>query len=139
MEIIVETQIKAPLESVWEAWTTPAILQEWNGSACDWYCPRAEIDLHEGGHFFYRIEKTDGSETVDFEGVFKRLKLLRLIEYKSYDGKKVCIHFRENPEGTKIFETIEIDPNVATDLQTERLENILAYFKKVVETNRLLS
>ncbi|SBT19184.1 hypothetical protein MGA5115_03346 [Marinomonas gallaica] len=139
MEITVETHIKASLETVWEAWTTPAILQDWNGASIDWYCPKAEVDLHEGGKFFYRIERVDGSEVVDFEGVFKRLKLLRLIEYRFNDGRKVSIHFKESLEGTEVFETIELDPKAPEIEQTAQHGHIMTYFKKIVETNRLLS
>lgn len=139
MEITVETNITAPLESVWEAWTTPKVIQEWNGAMSDWYCPKAEVDLHEGGKFIYQIERSDGSEVVHFEGVFKRLKLLQLIEYRFIDGRRASVHFRENSHGTSVHETIELDPSSPEAQQTSQHGHIMAYFKKIIETNRLLS
>ena len=139
MEITVETNIKAPLESVWEAWTSPIVIQEWNGAMAGWYCPKAEVDLHEGGRFLYQIERSDGSEVLHFEGVFERLKLLQLIEYRFIDGRSVSVQFREGPQGTKVFETIELDPSSSEALQTAQYGHIMSYFKKIIETNRLLS
>lgn len=138
MEITVETHIHASLETVWEAWTTPSIVQQWNTSL-DWLCPVAEIDLHEGGEFFYRLEKADGSKALDFRGVFKRLKLLRLIEYRFLDGRRVTIDFLEKDSGTTIIETFEASIQEPEEEQKLMWQQILDYFKRIVETNRLLS
>lgn len=139
MEITVATQIKAPLETVWEAWTTPAVIQQWNSGAFDWICPKAEVDLHEGGSFYYRIERLDGSEILDFSGVFRRLKLLRLIELNFTDGRRVCVHFRENSDGTHVDGTIELCHKECFEHQTQTYQHLMSYFKKIIETNQLLN
>jgi uncharacterized protein YndB with AHSA1/START domain len=45
--------IRAPRERVYQAWTTPAILQKWFGPV-DRHCPAVSVDLRVGGA--YRIE-----------------------------------------------------------------------------------
>ncbi|SBS35624.1 hypothetical protein MAQ5080_03225 [Marinomonas aquimarina] len=139
MEITVAAQIKAPLEKVWEAWTTPAIVQQWNSGAFDWVCPKAEVDLHEGGSFFYRIERLDGSEVLDFSGIFRRLKLLRLIELNFNDGRRVSMHFHENSDGTQVNGTIELCHKECFEHQAQNFEELMIYFKKIIETNQLLN
>lgn len=139
MEITVAAQIQAPLEAVWEAWTTPSVIQQWNSGAFDWFCPKAEVDLHEGGTFYYRIERLDGSEVLDFSGVFRRLKLLRLIEIAFSDGRRLSIHFHENSAGTEVRSNIELCQEECFEHQTQNYKHLMSYFKKIVETNRLLS
>lgn len=139
MEITVAAHINAPLEEVWQAWTTPAVIQEWNSGAFDWRCPKAEIDLHEGGHFYYQIERTDGSEVLDFCGVFRRLKLLRLIELNFHDGRRLSIHFHESSDGTTVDSTIELCHKECFEHQTQNYQHLMKYFKKIIETNHLLS
>lgn len=139
MEITVAAHIKAPLETVWEAWTTPAVIQQWNSGTFDWYCPKAEVDLHEGGSFYYRIERMDGSEALDFSGTFHRLKLLRLIELSFNDGRKLSVHFQENSAGTHVLETIELCHKECFEHQIQNYKQLMNYFKKIVETNQLLN
>ncbi len=47
--ITVETTIHSPLEKVWEYWTLPVHIQNWNNAGPDWECPHAENDLRVGG------------------------------------------------------------------------------------------
>ena len=51
MNITVETTIKAPIERVWECWTTPEHIVSWNFATDEWRCPSAENDLQPGGRF----------------------------------------------------------------------------------------
>lgn len=139
MRITMDVTVKAPLEMVWEAWTNPSIIQQWNASSREWYCPVANIDLHVNGRFHYRLEHQDEVESYHFDGVFTRLKLLRLIEYTLDDGRQVSIRFEELPDGIKIIETFDVDPTRSAEQQRSNWQSILSYFKKVVETNYLLS
>jgi len=49
MKITVETTVRAPLEEVWRAWTTPEDIVRWNAASDDWHTPRAAVDLRVGG------------------------------------------------------------------------------------------
>ena len=135
MEITIAAQIKAPLESVWQAWTEPTDLKHAHSDAFDWVCPKAEVDLHEGGSFYYRIERLDGSEKLDFCGVFKRLKLLRLIELNFTDGRKLRVHFQENSEGTQVQGTIEQCHKECFKHQTQNFQHLMDYFKNSIEAD----
>lgn len=67
MKITVETTVKAPLETVWAAWTTPEDIVAWNAASEDWHTTTARVDLREGGSFSSRMEARDGSMGFDFE------------------------------------------------------------------------
>jgi uncharacterized protein YndB with AHSA1/START domain len=55
-------RIAAPIDRVFEAWTTPALLRQWWGPD-DVRCIAAEIDLRPGGAYRLGNEHTDGSVT----------------------------------------------------------------------------
>ncbi len=68
--ITVEATIKAPVEKVWNYWSAPKHIVQWNNASDDWHTPRAENDLRTGGKFFSRMEAKDGSSGFDFSGVY---------------------------------------------------------------------
>lgn len=140
MRITVEITIKAPLEAVWESWTKPSIIQQWNGVSQDWYCTVADIDLHEGGHFNYRLEHQSDQHSFSVNGTFTRIKLLRLIHYKLDDDRSVEIEFIEQADHSiRITQTFDPSPDTSPQAQQDKWQDIMRYFKKVVETNALLS
>ena len=47
--ITVETTVNAPVEKVWQSWTRPEHIMQWNNASDDWHTPRAENDLRVGG------------------------------------------------------------------------------------------
>ena len=49
--ITVETTVNAPVERVWNAYTTPDDIMQWNSASDDWHTPSATVDLREGGLF----------------------------------------------------------------------------------------
>lgn len=49
MQILVETQIKAPLEVIWRCWTSPEHIVQWNAASHDWHTTKATVDLRVGG------------------------------------------------------------------------------------------
>ncbi len=55
MKIKVETLVKAPIDKVWSAYTTPADIVQWNTASPDWQTTKASVDLRVGGAFTSRI------------------------------------------------------------------------------------
>lgn len=47
--ISVQTAISASVEDVWERWTNPDDITQWNSASASWHTPKAVIDLREGG------------------------------------------------------------------------------------------
>ena len=91
--ITVEAAIAAPLEKVWQYWTEPQHIIQWNNASEDWHTPHAENDLKEGGRFMSRMEAKDGSFGFDFGGTYTLVETNKQIEYTLDDDRKVSIHF----------------------------------------------
>lgn len=134
-KITVETEIDAPVEKVWEFWTAPKHITQWNFASDDWECPSAENDVRVGGKFKARMSSKDGNEGFDFEGTYTNVKENKLIEYEISDGRKVEVKFIPTSSGTKVSETFDIEHENPEELQRGGWQSILNNFKKYVEEN----
>ena len=85
MKIAVETNVAAPIETVWEAYTMPEDIQQWNAASDDWHTTSSSVDLREGGTFSSRMEAKDGSMGFDFAGTYTKIIEHKLIEYSFGD------------------------------------------------------
>ncbi len=134
MNIKIEIYVEAKLSSVWGAWVTPEDITNWNFASEDWCCPRAEIDLVEGGKFNYRMEAKDGSMGFDFDGQFTDIQPNKSISYKIADGRTVEIEFIGTGSGVTIVETFQAEDENSAELQKQGWYCILENFKKHVES-----
>ncbi len=134
-KITVETTVKAPVEKVWETYTSPKHIVKWNSASDDWHTPKAENDLRTGGRFLSRMEARDGSAGFDFEGVYDEVKRNELIAYSMADGRKAEIIFtaENNETGMKIVFDAETENPV--EMQREGWQAILDNFKKYTEAS----
>ncbi|MEO6980256.1 MAG: SRPBCC domain-containing protein [Mucilaginibacter sp.] len=127
-----EIEINAPVEKVWELWTTPEDIKQWNTPNADWHTPHAENDLRPGGQFLFAMALKDGSLNFDFTGTYDEIITNRLIAYTLNDGRKSTIHFTDgNP--VKLVEIFEADGSQPTDMQQQFCQAVLDGFKKYVE------
>lgn len=131
----VETTIDAPVDKVWKCWITPEDIVQWNNASDDWYTPKADNDLTEGGEFVYKMEARDGSFSFDFSGTYQKIEEKKLLEYALTDGRKVSVAFEETGKKTKVTETFEPEAESAVDTQQQGWQAILDNFKKYVEGN----
>ncbi len=132
--IIVKTNLEAPLEEVWNYWSEPEHIVQWNHASADWHTTKAEIDLRPGGTFSYRMEARDGSEGFDFGGTYDRVREFEYIEYTLEDCRKVKIEFSETDDGTTIREAFEPEGTNTPEKQAEGWQAILDQFKRYVES-----
>lgn len=133
--ITIESTVNAPVEKVWEYWTSPDRITKWNYASDDWHSPSAENDLRKGGKFSARMEAKDGSFGFDFGGTYDEVKPLELIEYTIGDGRKVIIHFTGSDTATKVTETFEAEDTNPIEMQRGGWQAILDNFKKYTESN----
>ena len=133
--ITIETTVDAPANKVWEYWTKPAHIMQWNYSIDTWHSPTAENDLRAGGSFVYRMEAKDGSMGFDFGGVYDVVRPLEYIEYTIGDGRKVKITFSPKGNTTHIRETFEAESENPIDIQKGGWQSILDNLKKYTESN----
>ena len=70
--------LTGPPDGVFEAWTSPALLQQW-------LAPTAQVDAREGGHFRFEVPKPEGVHVVT--GRYQEYKPNeRLVMTWVYDG-----------------------------------------------------
>lgn len=134
MQIIIETEVQAPLATVWDAWVTPKDITNWNFAIDEWCCPRAELNLEVGGNFNYRMEAKDGSMGFDFEGTFTKIESSESIHFELGDNRVVTVEFIETINGVKVVETFEAEDENSAEQQKQGWQSILNNFKKYVES-----
>ena len=133
--ITVENTVNAPVEKVWDYWTKPEHITNWNFASDDWHSPWAKADLREGGTFSARMEAKDGSMGFDFGGVYDVLRKNELIEYTMGDGRRVKINFTPQGDSTRVSESFEAEGTHSVELQKNGWQAILDNFKKYTENN----
>ncbi len=132
MKITVQTLVKAPMVRVWQAWTSPADIVQWNAASDDWHTTRAEVDLRVGGVFCSRMEAKDGSMGFDFEGTYTTIVPHELIECR-FGDRQLLVEFIEEAEGVRVRETFEAESTHSVEQQREGWQAILDRFARHVE------
>lgn len=134
--ITIEITILKPVNKVWEFFTQPEHITQWNFASEEWSCPTAENDLQIGGEFNFRMEAKDQTFGFDYKGVYDKIIPLKEIKYHLEDGRDVQVLFEKIDENTtKITETFEPDPQQPAEMQREGWYAILDHFHKHVENN----
>lgn len=133
-KITINTTINAPLEKVWDFYTKPEHIVNWNYASEDWHTTRAENNLVVGGKFLSRMESKDGKFGFDFAGVYTFIEPNKVIRY-AVGERNVEITFTGDSENTSItiiFDAEEINP---VEMQQKGWQAILDNFKSYVEKN----
>ncbi|MBC3813225.1 SRPBCC family protein [Undibacterium aquatile] len=132
MKIIVETNVRAPIERVWQAYTTPEDIVQWNAASDDWHTTRSNVDLRIGGTFSSRMEAKDGSFGFDFAGTYTNVVPNRLIEY-SFGDRTATVEFSASPEGVKVRVSFDAETTHSDEQQRDGWQAILNNFARHVE------
>lgn len=133
--ITIETIVNKPINEVWEKYTVPKHIMEWNHASDDWYSPFAENDLRVGGAFTYKMAARDGSYSFDFGGVYDEVVKNKKIVYTLGDGRRVVVEFNVLDGRVKIVTTFEAEQSNPLDMQKAGWQAILDNFKKYVDNN----
>ena len=116
--ITITTEVRKPMQKVWEYFTIPKHITKWNFASSDWACPHATNDLKPGGKFSWRMEAKDGSMGFDYSGTYTEIKHHDLIKYTLDDGREVSVKFEESGGIVLVTETFE--PENQNDLEMQR-------------------
>jgi len=133
MKITVEAVVNAELDRVWDAWSNPSDIVQWNAASEDWHTTRSELDLRAGGRFVSRMEARDGSEGFDFEGTYTRVVPQKTIEYRMRDGREVEVQFIERADGVLVKNIFDAETENPPELQQQGWQAILDNFRRHVE------
>ena len=136
MKITVETVVAASLSKVWDAWTTPVDIKQWNAASDDWHTTASTVDLREGGVFSSRMEAKDGSFGFDFAGTYTRVVPHKIIQFTMGDDREVTIEFEEREGTVHVKETFDAEGQHSLEQQRQGWQAILDNFRRHVESNR---
>ena len=134
--ITVQTIIEAPVAKVWELWTVPDHIINWNNASDEWHTPSATNDLREGGSFTFTMAAKDGSASFDFGGKYGKVSTNELIEYSMADGREVSISFQTSGNSTTVVESFDPEQTHSLEMQQVGWQAILDNFKKYVEGHK---
>lgn len=132
--ITVKVSVKADIDKVWNCWTDPEHITNWNFATDEWCCPKVENNLRPNEKFSWRMEAKDGSMGFDFEGTYNKIVEKEWISYKMSDGRKVDIEFTQNGNEIQVSETFDAEGTNSDELQRAGWQAILGNFKKYVES-----
>jgi uncharacterized protein YndB with AHSA1/START domain len=135
MRITVETDVAAPINTVWNAYVTPADILKWNSASDDWHTIKSTVDLREGGVFSSRMEAKDGSFGFDFEGTYTNVVPYKLLEY-DFGGRAGKVEFLPLDQWVKVRVTFDSEPENPVEMQRQGWQAILDNFKRHVEAGR---
>jgi uncharacterized protein YndB with AHSA1/START domain len=135
MQITVETNVNAPIDAVWQAYTTPDDIKQWNAASDDWHTTAATVDLREGGAFSSRMEAKNGSMGFDFAGTYTKIIEHKLIEY-SFGDRAAKVEFAPEPDGVRVHVTFDGETTHSVEQQRAGWQAILDNFARHVEAKQ---
>jgi uncharacterized protein YndB with AHSA1/START domain len=128
MKITVQTTVDAPVAKVWQVYTSPADIKQWNAASDDWHTTFASVDLREGGRFCSRMEAKDGSAGFDFEGVYTKIVTHQRIEYAFGERTAVVEFVEEGSNGVTVRVSFDAETLHSADAQRQGWQAILDRF-----------
>lgn len=131
--ITVQSIIHAPVEKVWEYFTNPLHIVNWNFAMPEWHCPSATNQLEVGGEFHYTMAAKDNSMSFDFWGTYQKIEKEKNIEILLGDGRTMRVIFEEGEAGTILTEQFEPENINPPEMQQAGWQMILDNFTHYVE------
>ena len=133
MNIIVKAVINAPIKTVWDTYTTPEDIKQWNAASDDWHTTASHVDLRVGGTFSSRMEAKDGSFGFDFAGIYTKIIPLELIEY-AFGERTAKVEFTQTDDVVTVQVSFVPETEHTIEEQKEGWQAILNRFAKHVES-----
>lgn len=132
--ITVTATIQADQKKVWDYYTNPKHIVNWNFADPSWQCPTAENDMNVGGVYKARMEAKDGSFGFDFEAIYSEIIDGQEFTYE-FGGRTANVRMKNANDHTEIILTFEPEKENPIDMQKEGWQAILNNFKSYTEAN----
>ncbi|WP_288445661.1 SRPBCC family protein [uncultured Chryseobacterium sp.] len=134
-KITVSAAINADAKKVWNYYTSPEHITQWNFADPSWQCTSASNDMRVGGKYAARMEAKDGSFGFDFEAVYDEIKDGENFKYTMPDGRQVEVDFKEQDSKTHLNVAFDPENQNPEEMQKGGWQAILDNFKKYTESN----
>lgn len=133
-KITISALINADKSKVWDFYTNPKHIINWNFADPSWHCPSATNDMKVGGTYKARMEAKDGSFGFDFEAVYSEIVDGTEFTYE-FGGRTATVVFTTNNNQTEITITFDPETTNSLELQKNGWQAILNNFKNYTENN----
>jgi uncharacterized protein YndB with AHSA1/START domain len=133
-KIAIRAIVSANKQKVWDYYTQPEHIINWNFADPSWHCPTATNDLKVGGRYLARMEAKDESFGFDFDAVYTETNLGEYFTYE-FGGRFATVEFKEINAQTEVIVTFDPETENSIELQQNGWQSILDNFKQYVETN----
>jgi uncharacterized protein YndB with AHSA1/START domain len=94
-EVKIVREFNAPVEQVWEAWSSPELMKQWWGPK-DFTAPTIKIDFRAGGKYLYAMHGPAGTEydidmwnTGTYKEIVPNKRIVYLDSFSDADGNPV--------------------------------------------------
>jgi len=119
-------QFNAPRKLVYQAYTTPSLMQRWLLGPPGWSMPVCEMDVRVGGVFRWRWRNNENGKEFGFHGEFRDVSAPgKLVHTEYYDpgdvggdmgeGSLITVGFKEKNGVTTVSTLIDFGTKVARD------------------------
>ena len=133
-KITVTATINADAKKVWDYYTIPTHIMNWNFADPSWHCPTVQNDMTIGGTYNARMEAKDGSFGFNFEAIYTYILNGKEFTYK-FGARNANIKFNSLGNKTEIIVTFDPENENPIEIQKGGWQAILDNFKKYVELN----
>jgi uncharacterized protein YndB with AHSA1/START domain len=133
-QITVTATIDADAKKVWDYYTNPQHIVNWNFADPSWHCPNAVNDMTVGGTYRARMEAKDGSFGFDFEAVYTEIVAGEHFTYE-FGGRKATVKVHPVDNQTEIIVAFDPETENPIELQRGGWQSILNNFKSYTESN----
>ena len=127
-KITVQASINADKNKVWDYYTNPEHITQWNFADPSWHCPSAQNDMRVGGTYLARMEAKDGSFGFDFEAVYTDIKDGEQFSYE-FGGRMATVSFEPANGQTEVTVSFDAETENPVELQRGGWQSILNNFK----------
>ncbi len=132
-KIKVSAVIDAAIEKVWDCYTNPEHIVNWNFADPSWHCPSAENDMRVGGKYNARMEAKDGSFGFNFEAIYSEVVPNQKFTYAMED-REVTTEFINLGDKTEVITVFDAETVNPIELQQQGWQLILNNFKSYTES-----
>lgn len=133
-KLTVQTTVQKGRKEVWDYYTKPRHITQWNFADPSWHCPSATNNMIIGGEYIARMEAKDGSFGFDFQAIYSEIKDEESFTY-GFGGRECSIDFRDiDDTSTAVTVTFDPEEENTIEMQQNGWQIILNNFKKYAES-----
>lgn len=131
-QITVTALVNASKSKVWDCYTNPIHIVNWNFADPSWHCPKAENDMKVDGIYNARMEAKDGSFGFDFLATYTEISPEDHYTYE-FGGRYATVSLETQNENTLIAVSFDPETENSLELQQTGWQMILNNFKSYTE------